>query len=136
VSFSSGKTSAKEIDMFPYEFYKVVHFVGLFFMMMALGGISIHIVNGGSKAAFPGRRWASIFHGIGLFLVLLGGFGMYARLFGGQPFPAWIYTKLVVWLLLALAPLMVYRAKATARLVWLGIVGLATVAAMAAIYKF
>lgn len=83
--------------MFPYEFYKVVHFAGIFLVLLSFGAMAIQMINGG-QTEFPRRKWVMIGHGIGLFLVLLGGFGLLARLHVG--FPVWVWIKLAIWLLL------------------------------------
>ncbi len=54
------------------------------------------MLNGGTKATNSGRRLVTIGYVVGLFLILLGGFGMLARLGiieGGLP--GWIWFKLV-----------------------------------------
>lgn len=64
---------------------------------MALGGVTLHVLNGGTKE-FANRKMIAITHGIGLFLILLGGFGMLARLGIIWPWPGWIVAKFIIWL--------------------------------------
>lgn len=85
--------------MISYQVYKMVHFLGIFMLMLALGGFIFQTISGSGKL-FTGRKVALIMHGSGLFLVLLGGFGMLARLGLTAGLPGWIYGKLVIWLLL------------------------------------
>jgi hypothetical protein len=122
--------------MFTYQLYNVVHIVGIICIMAGLGGLSL---TAGSAAPGQGsaRRPAMIFHGIGAFLILLGGFGMLARLgFGPESsWPGWIWGKATIWGILALSVMLPYRFPATARplLVLLPVLGGA--AAYLAIYK-
>jgi hypothetical protein len=62
------------------------------------------------------RRLLAMLHGIGVFLILLGGFGMLARLgFMGQSFPGWVWAKIVIWGLLAAALVVPRRRPSLAR---------------------
>jgi hypothetical protein len=73
------------------DIYKFIHYVGIFFLLTGLGGL---ILAGKEKI-----KLATISHGIGLLLILLGGFGMQAKTHIG--FPVWFIVKLVIWLALA-----------------------------------
>ena len=71
---------------------------------------------------------------MGLFLVLLGGFGMMARIgIGGFPWPAWLLVKMAVWLLVAGSVVLYRRRPAWAGWLWYVMPALATVAAYMAI---
>ena len=94
--------------MISYSIYKVVHLVGVFIVLLSLGGVLLWFGSGGTQDHAWKKRIA-ITHGLGLFLALLGGFGLLARLgitHGGLP--GWIWAKLGIWLLLggvlAIAP--------------------------------
>ena len=63
-----------------YEVYKIIHLLGLSMVLMSLGGIILHSINGGSKGSNTFRKGAMITHGVGLFLLLVAGFGMLAKL--------------------------------------------------------
>ena len=71
--------------------YKFIHYLGIFFLLTGLGGL---IFSEKEKI-----KLATISHGIGLLLILLGGFGMQAKI-EGMGFPAWFTVKLVIWLVL------------------------------------
>jgi hypothetical protein len=85
----------------PYEFYKTMHIAGLLFLFTGLIGLLIASAVGGNL-----KKGLKVFlfacHGIGLLAVLTGGFGMAARLGLVGGLPAWIYAKLIIWILLAL----------------------------------
>jgi len=123
--------------MLPHSFYKVVHIVGIVLVMSALGGISMHALNGGTKQTNAGRRLVLGLHGLGVLLILVGGFGMLARLGfqHGAMFPGWLLVKLVVWATLAAVVVLPYRRPSLARPVYLALPVLGGLAAAMAIYK-
>ncbi len=83
--------------MLSYQVYKILHLVSLFGVFMCLGALVIHHMNGGARD-FPARRWLMSSFAIFMFLALVGGFGLMARLGGGMQ--AWIYTKITLWLVI------------------------------------
>ncbi|MBK7596943.1 MAG: hypothetical protein IPJ11_17470 [Gemmatimonadetes bacterium] len=123
--------------MLSREFYNVVHLVGVVALMAALGGVALHAMNGGRGADNHSRRFISILHGTGAFLILLGGFGMLARIgvSHGANFPPWLWVKVMVWIFLAAAPFLPYQRPAMARWLMLGLPVAGGVAAVMAIYK-
>jgi hypothetical protein len=80
--------------LFPFAAYKVVHYLGVFTLVAALSATLARSAKEGLNSD-PWRKRLGMIHGIALFLILLGGFGMLARLDAG--FPMWIVAKLVIW---------------------------------------
>ena len=123
--------------MFPRDFYEILHIVGIAMLFVAIGGISVHAANGGSKAGSTTRPIVGSIHGIGSLLILVGGFGMLARMgfqhSGG--FPGWLIGKMIIWLILSAIVLMPYRRPALARPFLLLLPLLAGVAVYLALYK-
>jgi hypothetical protein len=121
----------------PYTFYKVVHVFGLLLAYSAVGGVAVHAANGGTKAAAVTRRLTAVLHGAGAFLVLLGGFGMLARLgyTSGASFPGWLWAKLMIWVVIAIIVVLPYRRPSLAVPVLGGLPFLGALAAYLAIYK-
>jgi hypothetical protein len=120
----------------PYTVYKLVHLFGIFLTMAALGGAAIHAANAGTRQTSLTRHLVSAAHGVGLFLVLLGGFGMLARLelvSGGLP--GWVWAKLVIWLSLGGLIVLAYRRPQFARAVFLSLPILGLAAALLALTK-
>ena len=120
----------------PHEAYKVVHLLGILFLFVALGGVALHAWNGGTKQNNQGRGASAAMHGVGVFLILLAGFGMLARLGlmqGGLP--GWVWAKLVLWLLVGGLFLLPYRRPSLAKPVFLLLPFLGALAAVLAIYK-
>jgi hypothetical protein len=82
------------------SFYKIVHLVGLLMVFLALGGVSLHAMNGGTKDTNVARRLVAITYGIGLLLILVGGFGWLGAsgVMSGGGMPLWTWIKLALWL--------------------------------------
>lgn len=95
---------------------KVIHLLGVAMMLMSLGGLALHGMNGGTKENNASRKLAAAIHGTGLLLVLGAGLHMiggYAHLDHGL-----LGAKLLLWLLLGGAVAVVQRGAGMARLVW------------------
>ncbi|WP_306522294.1 hypothetical protein [Gemmatimonas sp.] len=103
--------------MFPRDFYEILHIVGIAMLFLAIGGVATHAANGGTKAGSQTRGLMSSVHGVGALLILVGGFGMLARIGfkHGANFPGWLWVKLIVWLVLSAIVLLPYRKPALAK---------------------
>jgi hypothetical protein len=123
--------------VFPHQFYNVVHIVGIVLVMSALGGTAVHALSGGTKQTNRARGLPAALHGVGVLLILVGGFGMLARLgfSHGAMFPGWLLVKLAVWLVVAALLFIPYRRPALARPIYLALPVLGGLAAYMAIYK-
>ena len=108
--------------------YKIIHLVGIAMTLLAVGGMAMHAITDGEKKN-PWRRSAVITHGVGLFLALLGGFGMLARLEIHWPWPGWVAVKFGIWLVLGGTIAMLYRKPALNKGVWWGTLFLFFIAA-------
>lgn len=121
-----------------YATYKIVHLAGLMLLFMSLGGLAVLGALGADKAASkPMRAVLSVFHGVGLLVLAVAGFGLLARLNMGAPdtWGVWVYIKLVLWLVFGAAVVPFKRMPGLAR-VWLIVfAALGTVAAWLAIAK-
>jgi hypothetical protein len=120
--------------MDPYLLYKNLHRIGVFMVLVALGGVTLHRITGGT-AEYPWRKFVAITHGVGLVLVLLGGFGMLARLGIHWPWPGWIMGKLLIWLVLGALLAVLARKPTLAKPLWWAIIVLAALAAYLAANK-
>jgi hypothetical protein len=121
--------------MISYGIYRLVHILGILILFLALGGLSIHAAHGAGDEARRKRRLVMMTHGVGLFVILLGGFGMLARLGINAGFPGWIWTKLAIWVLLGALVALPLRFPVLARPLWLIVPLLGTTAAYMAFYK-
>lgn len=95
---------------------KAIHLLGVAMLLMSLGGLALHSMNGGTKENNPSRKLAAAIHGTGLLLVLGAGLHMiggYAHLDHGL-----LGAKLLVWLLLGGGVALAQRGAGPARLIW------------------
>ncbi|MEE9207718.1 MAG: hypothetical protein V3U67_04975 [Gemmatimonadota bacterium] len=113
--------------------YLVAHVVGIAMVFMALGGAAHHALNGGTRVDNQARGVTAAFHGVGLLLLLVSGFGMLARL--NLSFSGWVGAKLAIWLTLGAALSVLLRRPDKARLLWWGLPVLGGLAAWLAVAK-
>lgn len=118
-----------------YSVYKILHILGIALVFAGLGGRALGARGGLNRDTDPNRKLAAALHGGGMFLVLLGGFGMLARLGLASAMPGWVHAKIGVWVLIGLALALPYRKPGAAVPVLLGGVALAGVAAWIAASK-
>ncbi len=115
--------------------YQLFHVLGIILVFMALGAVSLHAMNGGTRDSNNARALVAITHGVGLLLILVAGFGMLARLGMGGGLPGWVWVKVLVWLLLAGLIVVPYRKPEWSKAIWFAIPILGVVAAYSAFYK-
>ena len=120
--------------MIDYQIYKIIHLGGLALLLLGLGGLLFAFATNKDIPAKL-RSLGFAIHGIGLFLMLLGGFGMAARLQLMSQFPGWLYAKVAVWLIMGGMVALVKRKSQHAPALVFGITFLVGTAAYLAIYK-
>ncbi len=101
----------------PYEFYKFLHFVGLFTLITMIGAVIYQTWSHGD-ATIKARRWLMIFHGIAVTIILVSGFGLMAKLGMMSGWPPWIWVKLATWTFVIVVPSLVMRIPATRKFMW------------------
>ena len=121
--------------MIDINVYKLLHIVGFSAVILALGGSIIATFVTGDKPQST-RKLIALTHGIGLIIVLISGFGMLARLGITWPWPAWVYVKAMVWLLLGAFLSLSYKKKDAHQGLWFGTLLLVAIAAGTALFKF
>lgn len=91
------------------DFYLFIHLVSLFTALVILGGISFHMISGGTKQSFAPRKSLAIIHGIAVLCAFISGFGLIAK--SGYSFSAspWLFGKMFCWLLLGAFPTIAYK---------------------------
>lgn len=80
-----------------YEIYKIVHLTGLVLLFSGLVSL-LTLKSIGAPIEGRARKFSFISHGLGLFLLLLGGFGLLARMGIATSWPNWVYAKIAIWL--------------------------------------
>ncbi len=118
-----------------YEFYRVLHLFSVFGVTLSLGGMCIYMAAGGTRASFSTRKFVGIIHGIGLFIALVGGFGLLARLGLVQGLPGWAMAKIVLWIILGGLPTLIYKKPQYAKAIFITVWVLTGVATYIARYK-
>lgn len=121
--------------MAPAMIFRVVHFLGLFLLFGGLGALSALFAAGTPPTGQLHKLIYRTF-GAGMFLVLLGGFGLLVPLLTPDgDWPLWIWIKLAIWIALGLMPLVARSGPGRARWVLLGVPLLGAIAAIAVVFK-
>ena len=108
------------------EFYKVVHLLGIAFVMMGLGGACM----AQAKARLP-----SVLHGLGMLAILVSGFGMIAKYSYDLGGSGWLHAKLGLWFVVGALLVVARRLPKAQALVFLGGPLLVGLSAYIALYK-
>lgn len=116
----------------PYPFYKLVHFLGVFLIYASYGGLIFRAALGSDNVKL--RKFGAIFGGVGLFLVLLGGFGMMARM-GYSYSSGWLMIKVIVWVAFGGLIALINRKPGLSKAWFFTIIILGGLASYAGIYK-
>lgn len=122
-----------------FAMYRLLHFVGVFALYLAIGGLFLHALNGGTKASNDNRKLVAITHGVAMFVVLLGGFGMLAtfqRAGIATSHSPWVIAKFVIWAVMGAMIAIPYRVPSLARPLWLLLPLVGGLAAWVASAKF
>lgn len=116
-----------------YQFYKVLHFVGIFSLLISLATILFANVLGENGARF--KKPGFILHGISWIIVLVAGMGLGARLGLMASFPNWLIAKIIVWLFLGAIVFFLRKRPEWVVLNASAILSLGGLAAWLAVYK-
>jgi len=98
-------------------FYKNLHLLGVFMLFIALGGVILHQINATARENIW-RKPVAITHALGMVLVLVGGFGMLARLRITWTWPGPVTAKIVLRHLFGALIAVIRRAPALAKPLW------------------
>ena len=82
-------------------FYHLAHLVGLIAVFIGFGCLM------GNVKSRSAMKW----HGIGLIISLISGFGMLAKLQIFASMPSWVLVKIALWLVLGFLPVLARRGK-------------------------
>ena len=121
-----------------YLLLKTLHLIGVFLTLVGVAGLAAHAANGGAKRENAVYGLLSGLHGTGLLLVILCGGAMLMQLMRAPvaPSPAWMTSKLVIWILFAVAAAVPYRWPRLARgMLAIGLPALGALAAVVAVLK-
>lgn len=87
--------------------YHFLHLIGLICVFIGFGGLL------SSEGARKAMKW----HGIGLVISLVSGFGMLAKMGIMGSMPVWVWIKIALWLVLGFLPVLAKRRVLSAPLV-------------------
>ena len=120
--------------MLSYSVYKLVHLLGILILVGGLGSLWALASGVSAEGRRTARRWVLVTHGTAMFLILLGGFGMLARLGITGSWPLWIWIKISVWVLLGVLPVVLRRPEKPRVVLFFVIPLLGILAAWAAVF--
>ena len=115
-------------------FYRLLHIIGAFCVLVPLGAIALHMMNGGTRN-YPHRKLMAITHGIGMLLLLVAGFGALAKLGYMSSFPLWAIVKLGLWIVAGVLPVLLYRKASAAKTLFFTVLLIGAIAVYMVEYK-
>ena len=105
----------------------VAHLIGIFMVFLSIGGAVVRSVSKDEDSDL--KRMVGLTFGLGMILVLLGGMSlMVVREHAKDGMPAWLWGKMVLWLVFAGAFSVIIRRPAIAKTLWAGIIVLGGIA--------
>lgn len=105
--------------------YHYLHIVGLILVFIGFGGL----------LSSEGARRAMKWHGIGLVISLVSGFGMLAKMGIMGAMPVWVWIKIALWLVLGFLPVLAKRRVFSAQVVVLFAIVIGAVLAYLGYFK-
>ena len=97
--------------------YLFIHLFGVCLLFASLGGLALHMMNGGDKASNANRKLIMLSHGLALIVIVVAGVGLLKRGYGSMS-DGWVHAKLTIWLVLGAAPAIIYRVPKAAKMLW------------------
>ena len=97
----------------------------------AIGGAVVRSVLSEKSAAL--EKLILINHGLGLFLILVAGFGQLAKI--GMVFSGWVIVKMIIWLFMGALIMPIKKKPEMKTIWWYTALVLGTLAAYLALYK-
>jgi len=80
--------------MISYYSYKFLHVAALAVILLSLGTALFASRDRSERE----KKWVGMLNGIGLFVLLVAGFGLLARLAISWPWSGWVFIKLLAWM--------------------------------------
>lgn len=111
--------------------YLILHFTGILLVFLAFGSMIARSALQPDNV--PWRKFGGMMSGIGLLLILVGGFGMLARMHLGLP--GWAIIKLVIWLALGAMTALINKKPKASKPLWFITLLLGVAAVLTVIFK-
>ena len=99
--------------------YKYLHLSGVLLVFLSYGLLIARTMFAADNT--PVRKLGGMLSGIGLFLILLGGFGLFSTVYSNA-LTWWILAKLIIWLALGGMLVLINKARSSMALFWLVLV--------------
>jgi len=112
-------------------FYKVLHIIGILMLFLSIGGAVMRAAMDSKNEKL--ERFILINHGVSLFIIVVAGFGLLAKV--GMVFTGWIVIKIVIWLIMAGLILPIKKMPEKSSVWWFFALLLGAIAAYMALYK-
>ncbi|MFQ5505691.1 MAG: hypothetical protein ACE5F1_12975 [Planctomycetota bacterium] len=103
-----------------YEHWKTLHLLGVILLFSAFGALLVLALNDRTREVNRGRTFAMAVHGASMLLIIGAGIAII-----GKPeanidgMPAWVWAKVILWLLLGSAVMVIKRAPRSVFVMWL-----------------
>ncbi len=114
----------------PLPFYTVLHVTGVILLFFGTGAlVMLALLDAAEDQKKAAKKLGSIVHGFGLLCLLVGGFGLLARLGIKWPWPAWTFVKVGLWFFFGASTVLIKKTPHLAK-VWffvLPLIGLSAV---------
>lgn len=113
--------------------YYLIHFLGILLVYSGYGALIARGMLGSESPAM--RKFGSIASGLGLFFILLGGFGLIAKLEYAHYTDLWVILKIVLFLLLGSMTALINRKPGLSQVWYWTILLIGLAATATALYK-
>ena len=113
------------------QLYQILHLTGVFMVFLAYGGLIVRSALGSDHKGI--KRMGAITSGIGLLLMLVGGFGLLAVMDFG--WPLWVIVKMIIWVILGGMIVAINRLPKLAQDLWWSTIILGLVALLMVVLK-
>lgn len=113
-----------------YQFYLVLHFIGLLLFFVSFGGMVVNSLM--TEKNEKVRKQLSVTHGLGLLVIIVSGFGLLAK--AGFGFQGWVIVKIVIWLIFGASIVFLKKPKMN-NVVWNAVILLGFIAVYLAVFK-
>jgi len=111
----------------PPYIYHILHLTGIIMLFLGYGALLGRSMAGSDSPRV--RKIGSITSGIGLFLIIVAGFGLISKVYGNN-FQGWMVVKIVIWVVLGSLISLINRKPALATLLWWTLVALGALASV------
>lgn len=115
-----------------YNFYKILHLLGIIMIFMSYGAILLHSFSQQKKELMAQRKWVMTTNGLGLLFAFIAGFGLLAKTPVPTPWPIWVWLKMLIWVALAGGAALALRKPQFAKILWVCVIVIGGAAAFLA----